>query len=98
MSQGIFTCLQILPQDLLKKYITYAKLNVFPRFNDVDLDKLTHVYAELRKESSVMFCLFFLFLSNTLLFVVIDCVGFTNKLHLFSCLAWSRSPHCCKAH
>ncbi|KAA8532264.1 hypothetical protein F0562_032296 [Nyssa sinensis] len=44
--------LQILPQDLLKKYITYAKLNVFPRLHDADLNKLTQVYAELRRESS----------------------------------------------
>lgn len=51
-------CLQILPQELLKKYITYAKLNVFPRLQDADLDKLTHVYAELRRESSVMSCPF----------------------------------------
>ncbi|KAK7275965.1 hypothetical protein RIF29_17093 [Crotalaria pallida] len=43
---------EILPQELLKKYITYAKMNVFPRLHDADLDKLTHVYAELRRESS----------------------------------------------
>ncbi|KAL9684078.1 hypothetical protein QQ045_021510 [Rhodiola kirilowii] len=43
---------EILPQDLLKKYITYAKLNAFPRLHDADLDKLTHVYAELGRESS----------------------------------------------
>ncbi|KAL6969175.1 DNA helicase [Sarracenia purpurea var. burkii] len=43
---------EILPQDLLKKYITYAKLNVFPRLHDADLNKLTQVYAELRRESS----------------------------------------------
>ncbi|KAJ8452179.1 hypothetical protein Cgig2_016760 [Carnegiea gigantea] len=43
---------EVISQDLLKKYITYAKLNVFPRLHDADLDKLTHVYAELRKESS----------------------------------------------
>ncbi|KAK7388014.1 hypothetical protein VNO78_22814 [Psophocarpus tetragonolobus] len=43
---------EILPQDLLKKYITYAKLNIFPRLQDADLDKLSHVYAELRRESS----------------------------------------------
>ncbi|AES91988.2 putative DNA helicase [Medicago truncatula] len=43
---------EILPQDLLKKYVTYAKLNVFPRLHDADLNKLSHVYAELRKESS----------------------------------------------
>lgn len=46
---------QILSQDMLKKYITYAKLNVFPKLHDADLDKLTHVYAELRRESSVRF-------------------------------------------
>lgn len=40
---------------MLKKYITYAKLNVFPRLHDADLDKLTQVYAELRRESSVSF-------------------------------------------
>lgn len=44
---------QIIPQELLKKYITYAKLNVFPKLHDGDLDKLTQVYAELRRESSV---------------------------------------------
>ncbi|KAI3698591.1 hypothetical protein L2E82_42248 [Cichorium intybus] len=43
---------EILPQDMLKKYITYAKLHVFPRLHDADLDKLTQVYAELRRESS----------------------------------------------
>ncbi|PKI71570.1 DNA replication licensing factor MCM2 [Punica granatum] len=43
---------EILPQDMLKKYLTYAKLNVFPKLHDSDMDKLTHVYAELRRESS----------------------------------------------
>lgn len=38
---------------MLKKYLTYAKLNVFPKLHDADLDKLTQVYAELRRESSV---------------------------------------------
>lgn len=43
---------EILSQDLLKKYLTYAKLNIFPRFHDSDMEKLTQVYAELRRESS----------------------------------------------
>lgn len=43
---------EVLSQDLLKKYITYAKLNIFPRFHDSDMEKLTQVYAELRRESS----------------------------------------------
>lgn len=42
----------ILPQDLLKKYITYAKFNVVPSLHDADLNKLQEVYAELRRESS----------------------------------------------
>lgn len=46
---------QILPQDLLKKYLTYAKLNVFPKLHDADTNKLRQVYAELRRESSVRF-------------------------------------------
>eukprot|EP00253_Pinus_taeda_P027220 PITA_27220 len=43
---------EVLSQDTLRKYVTYAKLNVFPKLHDVDLEKLTHVYADLRRESS----------------------------------------------
>lgn len=43
---------EVLSQDTLRKYLTYAKLNVFPKLHDVDLEKLTHVYADLRRESS----------------------------------------------
>ncbi|GMI89842.1 MINICHROMOSOME MAINTENANCE 2 [Hibiscus trionum] len=43
---------KILSQELLRKYITYAKLNVFPRFHEKDMTKLSKVYADLRKESS----------------------------------------------
>lgn len=43
---------EVLSQDALRKYLTYAKLNVFPKLHDVDLEKLTHVYADLRRESS----------------------------------------------
>ncbi|THU48148.1 hypothetical protein C4D60_Mb09t23160 [Musa balbisiana] len=43
---------EILSQDMLKKYITYAKLNVFPKLHDADLDKFKHVYADIRRESS----------------------------------------------
>ncbi|MCL7047802.1 hypothetical protein MKW94_000201 [Papaver nudicaule] len=42
---------EILSQDMLKKYITYAKLNVFPRLHDAELNKVTEVYAKLRRES-----------------------------------------------
>ncbi|KAJ7295046.1 hypothetical protein O6H91_Y216100 [Diphasiastrum complanatum] len=42
---------EILSQDMLRKYLTYAKLHVFPKLNDADLDKLALVYADLRRES-----------------------------------------------
>ncbi|KAJ3671882.1 hypothetical protein LUZ60_007961 [Juncus effusus] len=41
----------ILSQDMLKKYITYAKLNIFPKLNNSDTNKLENVYAELRAKS-----------------------------------------------
>ncbi|KAJ8460006.1 hypothetical protein OPV22_032932 [Ensete ventricosum] len=44
---------EILSQDMLRKYITYAKLNVFPKLHDADFDKSKHIYPEIRRESSV---------------------------------------------
>ncbi|AFN82847.1 DNA replication licensing factor Mcm2 [Encephalitozoon romaleae SJ-2008] len=41
----------MMSQDLLKKYILYARTNVMPVFNDVDIDKISSLYLELRKES-----------------------------------------------
>ncbi|KAM3238560.1 DNA replication licensing factor MCM2 isoform X1 [Capsicum annuum] len=58
-SMGLFKSIkvsfftQIIPQELIKKYLTYAKLNVFPKLHDAYLDKLTQVYVEPRRESSV---------------------------------------------
>lgn len=43
----------IIPQELLKKYIVYAKEKVHPRLNYMDQDKISHMYAELRRESMV---------------------------------------------
>lgn len=43
---------EILSQETLRKYVTYAKLNVFPKLHDVDSEKVTHVYADLRRETS----------------------------------------------
>eukprot|EP00250_Pteridium_aquilinum_P033332 c5464_g1_i1 orf=283-3030(-) len=42
---------EILPQEMLRKYVTYAKLNVFPKLHDADLNKVSLVYADLRRES-----------------------------------------------
>eukprot|EP01137_Pigoraptor_chileana_P035579 Opistho-2@29835 len=38
-------------QDLLRKYIVYARRNIRPKLQNVDQDKLSSVYAELRRES-----------------------------------------------
>jgi len=38
-------------QDILKRYILYAKTNVTPRVNDMDKDKISQFYAEMREEA-----------------------------------------------
>ena len=40
-------------QQLLKKYIVYAKERMHPKLHQVDQDKVAKLYAELRKESMV---------------------------------------------
>ncbi|EGG23394.1 MCM family protein [Cavenderia fasciculata] len=40
-----------IPQDLLRKYILYAKQRVKPRINDIDRAKISQLYAEMRRES-----------------------------------------------
>lgn len=57
---------------MLKKYITYAKLNVFPKIHDADLDKISHVYAELRRESSVSHHFFLALLDDKVKYLKID--------------------------
>jgi DNA replication licensing factor MCM2 len=44
---------EIIPQELLRKYITYAKQHCRPKLAAADYDKIATVYAELRRESSV---------------------------------------------
>eukprot|EP00698_Gefionella_okellyi_P017986 TRINITY_DN5349_c0_g1_i1.p1 TRINITY_DN5349_c0_g1~~TRINITY_DN5349_c0_g1_i1.p1 ORF type:complete len:910 (-),score=254.80 TRINITY_DN5349_c0_g1_i1:47-2776(-) len=39
-----------LPQDVLRKYITYARSQVRPRLTQVDQDKLSTLYADLRRQ------------------------------------------------
>jgi DNA replication licensing factor MCM2 len=41
----------IIPQDLLRKYIVYSKEKVHPRLNHMDQDKIARMYADLRRES-----------------------------------------------
>ncbi|XP_066582953.1 DNA replication licensing factor Mcm2 isoform X1 [Prorops nasuta] len=40
-----------IPQELLKKYIVYAKQNVHPTINNIDQDKVAKLYSQLRQES-----------------------------------------------
>lgn len=42
-----------IPQDLLKKYIVYAKQNIHPKLTNVDQDKVAKLYSQLRQESLV---------------------------------------------
>ncbi|KAJ3020773.1 MCM DNA helicase complex subunit [Thoreauomyces humboldtii] len=41
----------IISQDLLRKYIMYARDKIYPRIADIDHNKLEKLYAELRRES-----------------------------------------------
>lgn len=43
--------LQILPQDTLKKYIQYAKERLQPNLIQMDVEKISRLYADLRRES-----------------------------------------------
>jgi len=40
-----------IPQELLKKYIIYAKEKVHPKLHNMDQDKIAKMYSELRRES-----------------------------------------------
>jgi len=40
-----------IPQDLLRKYILYARERVHPKLHDMDQDKIAKMYSELRRES-----------------------------------------------
>ncbi|KAM6197342.1 LOW QUALITY PROTEIN: DNA replication licensing factor MCM2 [Sarcoramphus papa] len=40
-----------IPQEILRKYIIYAKEKVHPKLNQMDQDKVARMYSDLRKES-----------------------------------------------
>merc|ERR1719262_1089175 len=42
-----------IPQDLLRKYILYARERVHPKLHDMDQDKVAKMYSDLRRESMV---------------------------------------------
>ncbi|KAG0301700.1 MCM DNA helicase complex subunit, partial [Dissophora globulifera] len=41
----------IIPQDMLRKYIMYARDKVYPKIHQMDQDKISRLYADLRRES-----------------------------------------------
>ena len=43
-----------LDQALLKKYIIYARKYVHPKLNEIDKEKVTSFYADIRKESNIV--------------------------------------------
>ncbi|SCU99892.1 LANO_0F04214g1_1 [Lachancea nothofagi CBS 11611] len=40
-----------IPQETLMKYIQYARTKVYPKLHQMDMDKVSRVYADLRRES-----------------------------------------------
>ncbi len=55
---------QLIDQAMLRKYITYAKINCKPKLHHADMDKISRVYAQLRKESAVRLLLLSCFVVN----------------------------------
>ncbi len=45
---------EIVEQELLKKYIIYARKFVHPKLNDRDREKVTKFYSDIRRESAVV--------------------------------------------
>lgn len=45
-------------QEILKKYIVYARQNVHPKLQNMDQDKVANIYSQLRQESLVRSYLF----------------------------------------
>ena len=46
-----FDLSQIIPQDILRKYIMYARDKIRPKLFDLDQEKLARLFADLRRES-----------------------------------------------
>ena len=48
----------VLPQEMLRKYITYAKQHCKPKLQNADYDKIAAVRAPVQKSSCVTSCNF----------------------------------------
>lgn len=51
LRSDFFFLFQIIPQDVLRKYIMYARDKIRPKLFDLDQEKLSRLYADLRRES-----------------------------------------------
>ena len=51
MRGALITPGQVIPQDLLRKYIMYAREKMRPKLYDLDQEKLARLFADLRRES-----------------------------------------------
>ncbi|CAH1102373.1 unnamed protein product [Psylliodes chrysocephalus] len=48
--EQVVSDLQI-PQEMLKKYLVYARQNIHPKLQNMDQDKVANIYSQLRQES-----------------------------------------------
>ena len=48
--------METISQEMLKKYIIYAREKIHPKLHNMDQDKVARMFAELRKESMVRLC------------------------------------------
>ena len=60
------TGLEQIPQELLKKYIIYAKEKAHPKLHQMDQDKVAKMYSALRRESMVNIVLIYFCVSQLL--------------------------------
>ena len=51
MRGALITPGQVIPQDVLRKYIMYAREKMRPKLYDLDQEKLARLFADLRRES-----------------------------------------------
>jgi len=51
MDVGSVQDADIIPQDMLRKYIMYARDKIRPKLHDLDQDKISRLFADLRRES-----------------------------------------------
>jgi DNA replicative helicase MCM subunit Mcm2 (Cdc46/Mcm family) len=66
------SAVQSIPQELLKKYIIYAREKVRPKLHHMDQDKVARMYAELRRESMVS-VLVYMFNGSSLITALVVC-------------------------